>query len=67
MGHYAKSCTSAESKASAFINVSQKLGPEGSSNAQEKIDSCISVEKHSMCESLRSESNGIDDLYIKVC
>ena len=26
MGHYAKSCTSAENKASAFINVSKKLG-----------------------------------------
>ena len=61
MGHYAKYCTSAENKASAFINVSKKLGPEGLSNDQKKIDSCISVEKHSMCKNLRSESNGIDD------
>ena len=37
------------------------LGPEGLSNDQKKIDSCISVQKHSMCENLRSESNGIDD------
>ena len=27
---------------------------------QIKIDPCISVEKHSMCENLHFESNGID-------
>ena len=61
IGHYAKSCTDAENKASAFINVSKKLGPEGLSNDQKKIDPCISVEKHSMCENLNFESNSIND------
>ena len=51
-------------KASAFINVSKKLGIEGLSNDQKKIDSCFSVEKHSRCENLRSESNGIDDFLL---
>ena len=41
--------------------MSKKLRSEGLSNGQKKIDSCISVEKHSMCENLRSESNSIDD------
>ena len=29
-------------------------------NDPKKIDSCISVEKHNMCENLHFESNGID-------
>ena len=61
MRHYAKSCTNAENKASAFRNVSKKLRPEGLSNDQKKIDSCTSVEKYSMCENLHFQSNGIDD------
>ena len=36
MGHFAKSCTNAENKTSAFINVSQNLGPEDLSNDQKK-------------------------------
>ena len=70
MGHYAKFCTNVENKARAFINVFKTMGPEGLSNDQKKIDSFIGVEKHSMCENLHFEANGIDDfhlLYTKVC